>query len=90
MNRRSLLNYVLLLACIITFGVVRFLPSRDVAKPHYEFVTERQMSQHVSFDSFAPNPNFPDQLTLRTPPAGTIARGQLRPRSVPQAGRRKC
>ena len=35
------------------------------------------MSQDVAFDSFAPNPNFADGLTFRSPPPGTIARGQL-------------
>lgn len=77
MNRRALLNFVLLVACVGVFAAARTLLPRDVKRPHYEFLPERQMSQDVSFDSFAPNPNFTDGLTLRSPPPGTIARGQL-------------
>ncbi|MGE5191006.1 MAG: cytochrome c [Deltaproteobacteria bacterium] len=77
MSRRALFNLLLLVACIATFAVARFLPPRDMSRPYYEFVPEAQMAQRVAFDSFAPNPNFPDRLTLRTPPAGTIARGQM-------------
>ena len=77
MNHRALLNLLLLMACIATFAVARVLPTRDLKVPHYEFVPETQMAKHVTFDSFAANSNFSDRLTLRTPPAGTIARGQL-------------
>jgi cbb3-type cytochrome c oxidase subunit III len=76
-NRRALLNFVLLLSCVGVVAAARTLPPRDVTRPHYEFVPERQMSQDVAFDSFAPNLNFPDGLTFRSPPPGTIARGQL-------------
>jgi len=76
-NHRARLNFLLFAACVVTVAVARLLPPRDETRPHYEFIPERQMSQDVAYDSFASNPNFPDQLTLRTPPAGTIARGQL-------------
>jgi mono/diheme cytochrome c family protein len=49
---------------------------RDVEQPNYESVVEGQMGQSPAYDSFAPNPNFADGMTLRTPPAGTVARGQ--------------
>ena len=77
MNHRRVLNFVLLVAGAAVIPAAQYLPPRDVTRPHYEFVPERQMSQDVAFDSFAPNPNFPDRLTFRTPPPGTIARGQL-------------
>jgi mono/diheme cytochrome c family protein len=50
---------------------------RDVTRPNYESVVEGQMGHSPAYGSFAPNPNFPDGLTLRVPPKGTIARGQL-------------
>ena len=50
---------------------------RDLSQPNYESVVEGQMGRSPAYGSFAPNPNFPDGLTLRTSPAGTIARGQL-------------
>ncbi len=33
------------------------------------------MVDGAAYDAFAPNPNFPDSKTLRTPPEGSIARG---------------
>jgi mono/diheme cytochrome c family protein len=50
---------------------------RDVSRPNYDFLPETQMAYSVAYDSFSPNPNFPDGITLRSPPAGTIARGHL-------------
>jgi mono/diheme cytochrome c family protein len=50
---------------------------RDVSQPNYESLVEGQMVRSPAYDSFAPNPNFPDGLTLRLPPSGTIARGQM-------------
>jgi mono/diheme cytochrome c family protein len=37
------------------------------------------MAYSAAYDSFSPNPNFPDGMTLRSPPKGTLARGQLPP-----------
>jgi len=76
-NRRALLNLALLAASVGVFTAARTLPPRDVTRPHYDFMPERQMAKDVAFDSFATNPNFPDGLTFRSPPPGTIARGQL-------------
>jgi mono/diheme cytochrome c family protein len=70
------LNGVLFLALLGTAALCWAVPTRDVSRPNYEFLPEAQMAQSAAFDSFAPNPNFPDGLTLRSPPAGTVARGQ--------------
>jgi mono/diheme cytochrome c family protein len=53
------------------------LKARDTDSPNYEFLPEAQMGEWVADNTFAGNPNFADGLTLRTPPAGTVARGQL-------------
>jgi cbb3-type cytochrome c oxidase subunit III len=71
------LNFVLLVACVGVFAAARALPPRDVTRPGYDFLPEAQMSRDVAFDSFAANPNFADGATFHSPPAGTIARGQL-------------
>ena len=76
MKRKSWVNPLLFLALLVTVALCWFVPARDVSRPNYEFLPEAQMAQSPAYDSFAPNPNFPDGLTLRTPPAGTIARGQ--------------
>ena len=47
------------------------------SQPNYDFLPEAQMAYSPAYDSFSPNPNFADGSTLRTPPAGTIARGHL-------------
>jgi mono/diheme cytochrome c family protein len=69
-------NLFLLLALVGTATGWWLVKDRDVTQPNYEFAPEAQMTYAVAYDSFAPNPNFPDNLTLRTPPAGTIAHGQ--------------
>jgi mono/diheme cytochrome c family protein len=68
---------LLLLMLVVGVLAAALSVGRDVTQPNYESVVEGQMSHSPAYDSFAPNPNFPDGLTLRTPPAGTIARGQL-------------
>jgi mono/diheme cytochrome c family protein len=50
---------------------------RDVRLPNYGPLVEGQMAHSPAYDSFAPNPNFPDGSTLQSPPVGTIARGYL-------------
>ncbi len=71
------INVGLFLALAGMSAFAWFVPERDVGRPNYEFVPERQMSEGVAYDSFSPNENFPDGLTLRTPPVGAIARGQM-------------
>jgi mono/diheme cytochrome c family protein len=72
-NRLNLL-LVLLLAGVLA---ITWSVGRDVTQPNYESLVEGQMAHSPAYDSFAPNPNFPDGLTLRLPPTGTIARGYL-------------
>jgi mono/diheme cytochrome c family protein len=73
----SRLNWVLFLAVAVTGTLCWVLKERDVGQPNYSFLPESQMADPVAYDSFSPNPNFSDGLTLRSPPAGTIARGHL-------------
>jgi mono/diheme cytochrome c family protein len=65
---------LVLIAGILTLA---WSVGRDVTRPNYESMVEGQMARSPAYDSFAHNPNFADGLTLRTPPAGTIARGQM-------------
>jgi mono/diheme cytochrome c family protein len=62
---------------VLLIGVLALCWStgRDMTQPNYESIIEGQMRSSPAYDSFAPNPNFADGLTLRVPPAGTIARG---------------
>ena len=79
MKLRTWVNALLFLAFVCTSALCWFtpvrLPERDVSRPNYEFLPEGQMALSPAYDSFAPNPSFPDSLTLRTPPKGTVARG---------------
>jgi len=70
------LNLFLLVLVGITLAIALSI-SRDVTQPNYESLVEGQMAHSPTYDSFAPNPNFADGMTLRFPPAGTIALGQL-------------
>jgi mono/diheme cytochrome c family protein len=74
---KSTLNFWLLVAFVATTAAALALKERDVSRPNFEFLPETQMSSSAAYDSFAPNPNFPDGSTLRMPPTGTIARGHL-------------
>jgi mono/diheme cytochrome c family protein len=67
----------LFLALMSTVALCWIVKARDVSRPNYDFLPETQMAYSVAYNSFSPNPNFPDGLTLRSPPAGTIARGHL-------------
>jgi len=78
MKRKTWINPLLFLALLCTTTLWWFVPDRDVSRPNYEFLPEAQMVESPAYDSFAPNPNFPDRLTLRMPPTGTIARGYPR------------
>ena len=70
------LNLLLLLAMSGCLGLAWMLGRND-AQPNVELMLEAQMSRSPAFRTFAPNPNFADGMTLRTPPAGTIPRGEL-------------
>ncbi len=83
MKPSSWINPLLFLALLGTTTLCWVLPERDASRPNFEFLPEAQMVQSPAFESFAPNPNFADGLTLRTPPAGTIVRGHPRLRYQP-------
>jgi mono/diheme cytochrome c family protein len=62
---------------IATCVGVYWLMERNYGQPNSELLLEAQMAHSPAFSSFDPNPNFPDGMTLRLPPAGTIPRGEL-------------
>jgi mono/diheme cytochrome c family protein len=73
-------RYRLDLLLLVLLGgtlAIAFSVRRDVSQPNYAPLVEGQMGRSPAYDSFAFNPNFADGLTLRLPPAGTIARGQM-------------
>jgi mono/diheme cytochrome c family protein len=76
-KNRSWFNILLFLALLSTLALCWFVKERDVRRPNYDFLPEAQMTYSPAYDSFSPNPNFPDGLTLRSPPNGTIARGHM-------------
>jgi mono/diheme cytochrome c family protein len=73
---RLALNLLLVLGIALCLGLYWTLDRKE-GENNWELLLEAQMSQSPAFDSFAPNPNFSDGMTLRTPPAGTIPRGEL-------------
>jgi mono/diheme cytochrome c family protein len=68
------LNLLLVFGIVVCLGLVLFL-RRDFSQPNYELVPERQMARSPAYGAFAPNPNFPDGMTLRRPADGTVHRG---------------
>jgi mono/diheme cytochrome c family protein len=74
---KSKLNFWLFLALLCTVALCLIGKERDVSQPNYDLLPEAQMAYSAAYDSFSPNPNFSDGLTLRSPPTGTIARGYL-------------
>jgi len=68
---------LLLLVLAVGALAVALSVGRDVSQPNWAPLVEGQMSRSPAYDAFAPNDNFPDGLTLRLPPAGAMARGQL-------------
>ena len=65
---------IFLFIIFLTVVALNWLIRPDHGRPNLEFLPD--MVESVPYDSFAPNPNFPDKMTLQKPPAGTIARGQ--------------
>jgi mono/diheme cytochrome c family protein len=70
--RFDLLLLVLLVGALAAAWSIR----PDASRPNFEPLVEGQMARSPAYGSFDPNPNFPDGLTLRLPPAGTIPRGE--------------
>jgi cbb3-type cytochrome c oxidase subunit III len=72
---RQALNLVLLVAIAASLGLAWLFP-RTADRPNYDLLLEAQMARSPAYESFDPNPNFADGLTLRPPPPGSIARGE--------------
>jgi mono/diheme cytochrome c family protein len=70
--RRHAVNVVLAVALIITVGVNWYV-RRPAARPNMELA--QTMARDPGFNTFDPNVNFSNGMTLRTPVAGTIPRG---------------
>jgi mono/diheme cytochrome c family protein len=68
------LNFVLFLAFVGSLGVHLF-GGRDPRRPNVEVIPE--MAYSPAYDSFAPNPSFPDGKTFQAPEPGTIPRGRM-------------
>jgi mono/diheme cytochrome c family protein len=66
------LNMFLLLAFLATVAA-NWIIRPDTSKPNLEYLPE--MVHSAAYDSFSPNPNFPDGKTLQPPVPGTIRRG---------------
>jgi mono/diheme cytochrome c family protein len=64
---------LMLLVCLGLVTALNWVVEGDPGTPNREFLPE--MTRSVPYDSFAPNSNFADGKTLRTPVAGTIPRG---------------
>ena len=71
---RRVLNVFLFLAVVACLGLYAYA-GRDVTRRNLEVIPE--MAYSPAYDSYAPNPNFPDGKTLQLPEPGTIARGRL-------------
>ena len=67
---KPVFNFTALLALVL------FLTGcdRDKNNPGYDYFPDMYYSR--TYESYAPNPNFPDSSTLRAPVAGTIAQGE--------------
>src|SRR6516162_319316 len=71
---RRVVNAFLLLALAGSLGL-HWLAGRDLTRRNVEVLPD--MAYSPAYDSFAPNPNFPDGKTLQLPEPGTIPRGRL-------------
>jgi mono/diheme cytochrome c family protein len=71
---RSVVNGFLLLAFAVSLALHAYA-GRDPTRRNVEFLPE--MVYSPAYDSFAPNPNFPNGRTLQAPEPGTIPRGRL-------------
>jgi hypothetical protein len=68
------LNITLFLAFIGSLGAYA-LTDRDLSQRNFEAFPD--MAHAVAYDTYAPNPNFPDGKTLQLPEPGTIARDSV-------------
>ncbi len=88
--RRGVLNLIFLLVIVVSVGF-NWSAGRDYSRPHYVFLPG--MADSDAYSAFDENPNLPGNLTLQTPPDGTIARGyaplhyEATPEDAQRAGR---
>lgn len=71
LNGRVFLNGFLFLLLVALAGASWFLRT-SVANTNYEFLPD--MAHSARYAAFSSNPNFPNGMTLQSPPAGAIAR----------------
>lgn len=71
---RRVVNVFLLLAFVASLGL-HVIAGRDLTRRNIEVMPE--MGYSPAYDTFAPNPNFPDGKTVQLPEPGTIPRGRL-------------
>ncbi len=71
---RMALNICLFLALLALIAANLILRPNPV-RLNYEFLP--QMAHAPRYNAFVANPNFPDDKTLHTPPAGSIPRGYM-------------
>ncbi len=90
MIRRHGLNIGLAAALIVSLGVNWYV-RRPAAQPNMELA--QRMARDPGFDTFDPNANFSNGMTLRTPVAGTdsarLSAARLRPVGCRRRPRRK-
>jgi mono/diheme cytochrome c family protein len=68
------LNFLLFLSFLGSLGLY-VITTRDLSQRNFEVLPD--MVHSVAYDTYAPNPNFPDGKTLQFPEPGTIPRGRL-------------
>lgn len=69
----KVLNFALLAAFVLAVAA-NFAVRPDPSRPNLDYLPE--MTYSVAYDSFAPNPNFPDGKTLQRPVEGSVARAE--------------
>jgi mono/diheme cytochrome c family protein len=76
-----ILTIGLAVALVVLIGLNIAVRRGSVTTPPLEYFPD--MVRTARYNAFEANPNFPDGMTLRVPPAGTIPRGMLPLSSAP-------
>jgi len=66
---------VVLFAALAGIALASWFLRSDSARTNYEFLPD--MAHSARYGAYSQNPNFEDTRTLRQPPAGVIARGNM-------------
>jgi mono/diheme cytochrome c family protein len=69
------LTITLATALLVSIGLNIAARSGSYTRPGFEYFPD--MVRTPRYNAFEANPSFPDGMTLRVPPSGTIARGML-------------